>query len=159
VSSNRYVMPNLVVLTGIVMYATARLPQRRLSVAGDHWRVRVIPLALAALAIFLVTQVTFATGFGLMNGPATSTFLGDAARILLNEDRIPKKEGACEKFVALGEQLGVVEHSEFPLWFRDAQDGHLGEFQPGWTGYYRQLGPPLTGFPECQAPSLHAPAT
>ena len=106
---NRYVMPNLILLTGIVMYACAHIPPRRLLTARDTWRTRLAGLALFALALFLIVQVTGATEFGLMNGGATSKSRTEQAQHAVNLDRLPADpEWRCEVF------------AEF-------------EFQPSWS--------------------------
>ena len=89
-NSNRYVMANLILLTGIVMYALAHIPHR-LRAANAPWRRRCAWLALCALALFLVVQVTEATGFGLTNGRATNQSLTGGARLEVNGVRATNK--------------------------------------------------------------------
>jgi hypothetical protein len=140
VENNRYVMPNLILVTGIVIYAWARIPPLRIPPANG--RAYLTWLALAALAVFLVVQVTAATGFGIRNGQVTRTTLNDDARFVLNENRVPKQYNLCEEYIVLLFQPGALEHRSFSLWFRDAEEEQLGEFRPSSYRYYRALGPP-----------------
>jgi hypothetical protein len=142
-SSNRYVMANLILLTGIVMYAWAHIPPRRLPAANGTWRMRVAWFALFALAVFLVVQVTGATGFGLTNGRAVSESLTDQARLLVNLDRVPVRERTCEYEVEFFYQAGWAASR-----IRTATEDHLGEFLPSSYRSYREQGPPAP-FPQC----------
>jgi hypothetical protein len=141
--SNRYVMPNLMLFTGIVMYAWAHMPPRHLPSANGAWKTRMAWLALIALALFLVVQVTEATAFGLMEGRATSESLTDEARLAVNLDRVPTNEVLCEQYVEYFPQV-VWSYSKA----RDASEDHLGEFLPASYRYYRTLGLPAL-FPGC----------
>ena len=73
VNANRFVMANVILLTGIVIYALARVPTHRLSVTNGRWKAYGVYLALLGLAAFLVVQVTVATGFGLTNARTASS--------------------------------------------------------------------------------------
>jgi hypothetical protein len=149
-SSNRYVMANLILLTGIVMYAWAHIPPLRMPAANGTWRVRVAWLAVFALAVFLVFQVTGATRFGLTNGRAARESLTDQARLVVNLGRVPSRAQACEYEVDFLFQAG----SSFSR-VRSAVKGHLGEFLPSSYRYYRELGPQPPS-PQCSK-SAHTP--
>ena len=134
--NNRYVMANLILLTGIVIYACAHIPPRRERPAGGAWRVHMASVGLIALAIFLIVQVTVATGFGLVNGRATRRSRNQAAQLAVNQDRIPDRYRLCELYVEEfyhGASLSTIQAA--------AQD-QLGEFQPSLYRFYRELGQP-----------------
>ena len=143
VTTNRYVMANIVLLTGIVMYALVRTPPRRLLANNRTWKTRTASLALLALALFLVVQVTGSTGFGLSSGRAISTSLTEEARLIVNEDRLPPKVRLCENYVEFVDQAAWTASR-----MRVAAADQLGEFRPSSYRYYRDLGPP-TLFPGC----------
>jgi hypothetical protein len=132
VTFNRYVMANLILLTGIVLYALARVPPiaSRLSGSGS-WRVSLTFVAVVAVALFVVVQVTEATRFGVANGRTTRTERIVEARFLVNANSHP----SCRRL-------------DSTLWeaptatLLDAAEDHLGEFSPSLYRHYRALGPP-----------------
>ena len=132
VSFNRYVMANLILLTGVVIYALARVPTASGHRAVSHsWRVYGTYLALIALALFVVIQVSESTRFGLTNGRSTSTVRINEARYFVNA------KPSCQRFETLFLQEPMTT-------LRDAAEDHLGEFEPTSHRYYRGLGaPPL----------------
>ena len=135
ISNNRYNIANLILLTGVFIYALGRLRRLSLPMAGRPWRAYLSYLAVVALAILLVVQVTVATGFGLTNGRATSTWRDQNARLLVLMQFGLTKEVACELF--LNSPFGEPQELT-----RDAVADQLGEFSPGSEHYYRELGPP-----------------
>ena len=142
--SNRYVMANLMLLTGIVMYAWRHRPPRILPIGARSWKVCATWLTLLTLAIFLVVQTTVATGFGLNNGQLDREFLTNQARLVVNLDRIPPQDRSCEVNIYL--DLGTV-NSKQPSAQRirkidEAATDQLGEFRPDSFRYFRKLGPP-----------------
>jgi hypothetical protein len=142
--SNRYVMANLMLVTGIVIYAWAHLP-RHLAIAGDgRWRAYATWLSSLAVAIFLIVQATVATGFGVTNGRAIHGSGNEEARQLVNLNRVAPQYRVCEVYVLL-----VLSAS-----FRDASEDRLGEFRPSSYRYYRGLGPPKL-FPGCRGEPAH----
>jgi hypothetical protein len=112
VNSNRYLMANLILVTGVVIYGLARIPTHRRLAASGSWRTYGTYLALFVLAVFLVVQVVAATGFGLTNGRSSS-----ADRIILN----------------LIEPRTTIHEST---------EDHLGEYGPTVFHHYRELGAP-----------------
>ncbi len=140
---NRYVMANLILLMGIVIYAWAHIPPRGPPAANDSWRIPLTRVALCAFALFLVVQVTAATRFGVTNGQATHQALTDTARIVVNADRVSTQLLRCELYVEL-----YFEPALSPARLEDAREDHLGEFRPSSYRYYRQLGP-LASLPAC----------
>ena len=65
---NRYLMANLILLAGIVVWALAHLSAIRLPATSSRWRVVGTSVLFGALAIFLVVQVIESTTFGVTNG-------------------------------------------------------------------------------------------
>ncbi len=146
VMGNRFVMANLILLVGIVIYAWAHLPAHRAPVAGARWRVYVTYLALFALAVLLVVQAAAATSFGLTNGRAISRGRTNEARVLVNSQfhSVLSKARSCQLFLTL-----EYEPSRFGQDFRDALGDQLGEFHADPDRYYHRLGPPPPP-PACQ---------
>jgi hypothetical protein len=155
---NRYVMPNLILLAGIIIYAWTHMPPLRLPAASDLPHVRLTWLTLFALTIFLVVQAWVATGFGLANGRQNRGFLNNQARLVVNLDRVPAQDRSCELNDVLSLGLGSGwRQGATPL--VQAADDHLGEFQPNSFSYYRRLGPPPL-IPSCtNAPTAAAPGS
>jgi hypothetical protein len=135
VSNNRYNIANLILLTGVFIYALGRLRRLSLPMAGRLWRAYLSYLAVFALAILLVVQVTVATGFGLTHGLATSTWRNQNARLFVSMQFGLTEDVACQLFLydPSGEPQGYI---------RDAVADQLGEFSPGSDHYYHELGPP-----------------
>jgi hypothetical protein len=150
--SNRYVMSNLILLTGIVMYAWRHLPPRPHPIGDASWKIYATWLSLFTLAIFLVVQTTVATRFGLNNGQLDREFLTSQAQLVVNLDRIPSQDRSCEVDYLL--DLGTV-NSKQPSAQRfrkiaEAAKDQLGEFRPSSLHYYQKLGPPPL-FANCSA--------
>ena len=80
VSFNRYVMANLILLTGIVIWALARNATRRPPRTSGPWRVFGTYLIISAFAIFLVVQVTDATAVGVTYGRSDAMPCGSLLR-------------------------------------------------------------------------------
>ncbi len=145
-SSNRYVMANLILLSGIFLYAWAHVPpwvQAAHATGHATGRRQLSRLAVVAAAVFLVVQVGTATDFGFRNGRAVSDALTYQARFLVNADRVPKRERLCEIEVQF-----VFQPGSSPSRIGSAVQGHLGEFRPSSRRFYREQGlpPPL---PRC----------
>jgi hypothetical protein len=140
VNSNRYIMPNLILLVAIAMYAFANLPPLRLS-STDRARREVLTwFALFLLAVFVVIQVSVSTSFGLTNGRAEDHFLTEQARLLINLDKVLVQDRSCE--ITNVVWLGLVPASTYLREEKLAAKDQLGEFQPNSYHYYRTLGPP-----------------
>ena len=70
-NSDRYTMPNLVLLTGIVVYACAHLPAFGRSQRPIDRREWLGALGFATLLAFVLVQCVVSTGFGIRHGRAT----------------------------------------------------------------------------------------
>jgi hypothetical protein len=140
---NRYVMPNLILLLAVAMYAWAHLPPLLHRREKWHWRDVARLTATAALVALVVTQVVDATGFGLDNGRNSHSYMESSSQFFVNLDRIPSAELHCAVLVELYFQPGAYQHgwSSFALKIHDAATDHLGEFQTGPFRAARRLGP------------------
>ncbi len=153
VSTNRYVMPNLILLTAIVMYAWKHRPALH-----SPSRITVHRLAFAVLAVFLVVQVKEAIGFGRANGAVVHTAWSTSARFFVNSDRVPTQERACRQGQVLFFQAGALP--SFTTKLRAAEQDRLGEFEPVPYRYYRKQGPPTVLFGGCTTtPPARSPSS
>ena len=136
VNANRFVMANLILLTGIVIYGLARVPTHRLSAENGRWKTYGTYVALLGLAGFLAVQVTAATGFGLTNAQTTSALRkGEAQRYTEFVAYYPLLyKGLSPSCLAILAFLGAPE-----AMLRDAAEDQLGEFQPASYRHYLSL--------------------
>ncbi len=136
VFGNRYVIYNLILLAGIVIYALARVPSHP-QVRGGNLRVYLKYFALFAFAIFLVIQVATTTGSGLTNGRLIGRGQNDEAEILVRFQLLQKERaGYCQLFTVVYFEIGNLTN------VREAMTDRLGEFRPDSVRYYRGLGLP-----------------
>lgn len=139
---NRYVMPNLILLTGIGIYGWAHIPQHRPALRAPL-RVVLTWIAVFTLATFMVVQAVTSIGFGLKSAQSDSLYLTDQARVAVNLDRMPPSDRGCEA----GYVFDVPEawnRSNFLVnEIHTASEVQLGEFQPNSDRYYRELGLPV----------------
>jgi hypothetical protein len=143
VSHNRYVMANLILLTGIVVYGLARVPLARRSWAASNGGAKAYGpgLALAMLAVLLVVQVAVATPFGFTNARAlrsakTSEAQGYSILVAeLEKQHFRQQLGAPnQRCKQLGEYLAVPVAT-----LHDAFEDRLGEFDPATFHHYLSL--------------------
>lgn len=154
VNGNRYVLPNLLVLLGIAVFALGYVPAFKAALGHDAgrsvtarsgwWRLWV-GSALAGVTVFLIVQVAVATPFGIHNGALTREVSTKDARILANLDRYPRTEWGCALDLAMFNELYVSTSRALktgvPI-FLDARADHFSFFQPGQYHLYRLGGPP-----------------
>jgi hypothetical protein len=139
INSNRYELPNLILLSGIVVFAWGHMPSWRSSFSFSRDGVVAASLPIVVLAVFLGFQVVLSTEFGLTNARLESGWLADGARVAVNLNEIPVHERLCERtayFIPGPDVIG------------EAAKDHLGEFAPNLYGFYRRLGPPALS-PNC----------
>jgi hypothetical protein len=129
INYNRYVMANLILLAGIVMWALARLPVIRRPAAGSPWRVVGTSVLLASLAIFVVVQVVASTMFGVSNGRGGSALRTEFAQLFVN---------AAPTCVIM-RSVPFYIHPESVL--RASAQDQLGEWGPTTYRHFRELGP------------------
>jgi hypothetical protein len=130
--NNRYVMPNLLLLLGIVVYALVHIRFRKRVPTDDWWRFYLRRSAVAVLGSFLLCQVVIATGFGIKNGGLSEEIEVGQARLLVNLDRTPRSAWGCELEDAMW--LGTRNQStvlalSLPL-LAEAREDQLSLFQP-----------------------------
>jgi hypothetical protein len=145
---NRYIMPNLILLTAILMYAWAHRPPLRLSAGNRAALARLTSLPIVLLAFFVIIQVSVSTSFGMSNGRAVQAMFTDQARLWVNLNRVPARDRSCEVNLVIDQGLFTGGPPPQP-----AEDG-LGEFAPNSYHYYRNLGPPPLS-PSCANPTIH----
>ena len=72
-------------------------------------------------------------GYGLTNGQAVSEITDrDEARLVVNKDRVPKKDLLCELYT----RLYFLRPGSSPSRLIDARDDRLGEFLTDSYRYY-----------------------
>ena len=141
--NNRYVMANLILFTGIVIYMLPHIRLARSHSTKSSPRVSAHFLLLGASVVFLLFQATVATEFGLTNGRTSSEIRNENAQVLVNQGGMPAQFRTCELYVALFAQAGASS-----LRIREATADKLAEFRPSSYRYFRKLGPPAP-FPAC----------
>lgn len=135
---NRYVMANLVLLAGLVIYAYKAFPQRYRASPRDDRPSLLATFAVFISAFFLVAQVVGATEYGVHAGRDTRSIRLQDAQLAVNRNRLPPTPPwACEAFA-----LFALQPSYSPARLDDAAAAHLGEFVPGIEGTFRVMGPP-----------------
>ena len=148
---NRYTMPNLVLFTGVVVYACAHLPL----LGGEHRPVPgeahrpahrlgwVAVVGSVALLAFVAVQFSVAAGFAIRQGRAYHRTYETDARFVVNLSVIPSGEQGCGAALAVipPQSPGVV------LYNLDAHLSVLGGrqlslFRPAILRGYQAKGAP-----------------
>ena len=136
--ADRYTMPNIILIVGILIYAWAHVPKLRKAnepIGGREW---LKAIGIAMLAAFIIAQTILTTSFGITNGIVTQEERDTAARIVVNLDEIPLAKRACS-FGGPGSLL-----DQFRLM---AMQDRLSVFEPQVEHRYRAEGPP--NIPRC----------
>jgi hypothetical protein len=135
---NRYTMPNIVLLVGIVVYLWAHPPNLMTATRQSSTPERLKALGTVTLAVFFVVQTVVATQFGITNARAFKASSEAVARVVVNLDRVPPGERACYfQSVVVGPPVSVLEEARDTA-IRD----QLTVFRPGAKQEYRDEGPP-----------------
>ena len=135
---NRYTMPNIVLLAGILVYAWKGLlnvekPEKEMS-----WLQQIKPLARVMLVAFLILQCVVATRFGIRGGDSMKATSLNVARVVVNLDRIPSDRRACYfESVVVGPPISALNTA-----LTIATQEHLSVFQDGAGEQFRLEGPP-----------------
>jgi hypothetical protein len=132
VNDNRYVMANLVLLTGMALYAWVHLPRTK-AFAGRRMA------AIAIIVVLVGIQCVASTEFGLVNGRADHATLTSYARFFVNQSHISSARQACEMEAVKYLQLGAFVRP-FAVSLHAARADGLGEF--GEARYFRSLNSP-----------------
>ena len=93
---NRYTMPNVILLVGIVAYAWSHAPNLRSLRRPIEWQERLRILGVGVLLILLLAQVTLSTKSGIANGRAMRQTEEADARVVVNLARIPMGRRGCD---------------------------------------------------------------
>ena len=95
-NDNRFVMPSLIVLVGIVIFACAHVPRRRLDTEVTDRRRWTSFAVLAMLGAFLIVQCGMSTDFGIVNGRTTHQAHETDAGVVVNLYAIPPDARGCD---------------------------------------------------------------
>lgn len=149
INGNRYLLANLILLTGIVIYCVARLPAASAFMSQGSARPARFWLSWGALLLVVGVQVSVATNFGLRDARAAEAYLVDSARLAVNLDRVPVRLRSCEEFDLFGSSRKALVL---------ARSDHLAEFNASSYPGYRRMGPPPVP-PGCAHLGLRTPAS
>ena len=136
---NRFTMPNLILLTGIAVYACVDAPTLRKLREPVSRRDRLRTLEFAVLLALLVAQCVLATRFGITQGTVMRGGGETIGRVVVNLDRVPHAKRACyfesqvvgPPLYELQAVLGIAERN------------HLSVFQNSTSRHFRDMGPPI----------------
>ena len=121
---SRYTMAGLVIVVGIVVYASAHL--------DTAWMLAVLVLVAAQLAVATDSGITSATTLDQHNTIS--------ARLVVNLDKVPAKERSC--YTVVGLYVYVDADSDRSRLIELATSDRLGELSPGPSQKYRTEGLP-----------------
>ncbi len=135
--NDRWTLPNVILLAGIVVYAWAHVPNLIRAYREAHGRPELFKLiSFGTLMAFVVVQCALATNYGLTYGRESQQRDVASARIVVNLGRLPVSERAC--YVDEAVWPGWTEHI---AWIEIARRDHLTVFGPGIEHHYRVEGP------------------
>jgi hypothetical protein len=136
---DRFPMPNIILLVGILMYVWAHLPDwREMKWKRVPRRGRTKILGLVVLVSLVVAQCAETTNFGISQGSAFRAANVTTARVVVNLDRIPPARRACYfESTVVGPPLFDLQ-----VWRGLAERNRLSVFQPSTWRVYRAEGPP-----------------
>jgi hypothetical protein len=145
---NRFVLPNFLLLAGVLVYAWAHVPHVHTPGERIEWGTRIRVVGLAILSAFVVAQCVVTTQFGLTYGRALHSANVTTARVVVNFDRIPSARRGCYfQSTVVGPPLVDLE-----IWRTQAVQNDLSVFQPDTERVFESLGPPVIA--QCDQ-SLH----
>ncbi len=147
--SSRYSMPNLVLLTGIAIYALKRVPGAPKTSSGDTRRQTLAWAVPLVLVCVLGVQVVGATRYGIIQGAQNRSFFLSQARVAANISRFPASTRPCElSFLLDGIWSPTQAVRVMDPKISDVTKDHLGQFALVPYGLYQdEPAPPLSG--EC----------
>ena len=140
IQANRYVMPNVILLVAIVIYAWAHRPWVGSAAIGSPAKAMTSWIAFAVVCGFVVLQVFVATNFGIREAKVTRLLGIGRGQLTVNWNLVPLAVRECDSigFFVRGDQVPV------------AAADRLGEFGPTSYRYFAKLGPLLD--PACSEP-------
>jgi Bacterial Ig domain len=135
---SRYTMANLIVLTGIGVFAWAHVRPWK-EARGVGLRGIVERAGIVLLAAFLVIQCAAATNVGV--NAARKRFESQivGARTVVNLDEIPAPQ--AQRLVSLHVYPSLAVLSPY---LQEAKEDHLSVFAPGPYYQYQSMGPPIS---------------
>ncbi len=136
---DRFPMPNIILLVGILMYVWGHLPDWR-DMRWNHGprRGRLTFLGFSVLMALVVAQCAETTYFGISQGSAFRAANVRTARVVVNLDRIPSARRACYfESTVVGPPLFDLQ-----VWLGLAERNRLSVFQRSTWRVYRAEGPP-----------------
>jgi hypothetical protein len=136
--ADRYTMPNIILIVGILVYAWAHAPNLLRLSRPINWRVWLSAVGTAVVVVFVAVQSILTTSFGITNGSAQQRERVTAARIAVNLDKIPPAKRAC----SFGGPFSFLDQYRLM-----AIHDRLSVFQPQVERSYRAEGPP--SIPRC----------
>ena len=137
-----YTMPNIILLSGIVIFAWRYFPDRRTTHERIHSGGRLMTLGLATLATFLLLQAVVATQFGVTNGRALRASTFTVGRVLANFAEIPDVKRECYVEAATDRPSASAIFANIDA----ARFEQLALFQSGSEGQFRSPGPPRIAY-------------
>ena len=146
--ASRYVLPNVIILTGIVIYGLARVGRLRAAQALPPRAVWSTRIALVGLGVFFVVQVVAATGYGMTDGALNRESFVGSAKLIVDIDRYPAAARPCELSYVLARiwsPAGAAQVLDPKI--KEAAEDHLTVFQPAQYRAYRALATPTIAAP------------
>ena len=144
VTQDRYTMPNLVMLAGIVLYACAHIPSlHRQDELNNRFKWFEI-VGFMTLMIFVFAQCLATVNFGLVNGRKTHEAHETAARVTVNLNAIPteQEQGCAAAFAAIPPESPSGALYYLYLYSNEMSAENWSVFQPATLRVYRAKGPP-----------------
>ena len=147
VSQSRFTMANIVLVTGLAVFAWGHAPAWRVLRDRSWWRHRVAVgvVAFGALAVFVVGQAVFTTSTGIDEGRSWHQIQLTQARVLANRDRIPRQQVMCYLRVFVtnsGTKKALELTTTWSRYIVAIERESLYVFSSTQLRKYRNLGPP-----------------
>ena len=145
----QYVMPQLMLLTGIATYLVPKI-LTGIHSASRASRSRIMRGLYLCSVIPLLLWVIGTTNFGVTQARQTQNKTTVEARLVVNLSRIPQDQRLCYESIILGGGIwsgSLINEVDAPL-FRDVKEDTLSLFSPGTFKIYRSEGPPY--LPGCR---------
>jgi hypothetical protein len=135
---DRFPLPNVILLVGIVVYAWGRIGSEGVTRRQDTGAKRLKTLAFVTLTSLLVAQCVETTHFGITSGDTMRELDVTTARVVVNFEQIPSAKRACYfGSTVVGPPLESLYMSRTL-----AARNHLSVFQLSAKKLYRAQGPP-----------------
>lgn len=152
-----YTLPQVLLLSGIAIYAWGHLPPELLVSAGGGRRVQPRAVGYMALGTLLVFQALLSTNFGFAEGAHDANLASDSARLVVNVTRVPPAQAGCyESALLAGDIVSTkIEEVRMRPIIAVARADQLSMFDPGDYQAFRADGPP--SLPRCVHVATRSP--